>query len=180
MRRSILNLGLAALLVSAAAVTAPILCYATPINYTVSGTTDLGNDGNTETITGSFTFDISNGTATQSNATITLSGGDASFDGTFTDLAAHSGGFLNEIDVPFGPHFPTVGLIFQDILNVSPDKLTEVAYVASSSSSPVIDRTHVTGSATFAPAAVPEPSSIALLATGLLGLGLLLYRRRVS
>ena len=175
MRRSILNLALAALLGTVAAVTAPMLCYAMPINYTVSGTTDLNNDGHTETFTGSFTFDTSNNT--ESNVSITVSGGDATFDGTFTQIASANNLVPRVILAPaFG--VPFIEVAFASALNVSPDAITEVDFGVSGNV--LVDRTHETGSAVFAAAAVPEPSSIALLATGLLGLGLLLYRRRVS
>ena len=67
----------AVLALAAASVTAPTLCRATPLDYTVSGTTVL--NGNTETITGSFTFDAA--TNTESNVSITLSGGAAPLTG---------------------------------------------------------------------------------------------------
>jgi hypothetical protein len=73
------------LALAAASFAAPTLGHATPIDYTVSGTTDLAGDGKTETITGSFTFDTA--TDVETNVSIKLSGGNAIFDGTYDQIA---------------------------------------------------------------------------------------------
>jgi len=157
----------AALALTAASFAAPTLGHATPINYTVSGTTDLAGD--TETITGSFTFDTSN--STESNVTITLTGA-APFAGTYTRIAPFNTTLNSLIEAQSTT--AVLGILFVDFLNVSPDNIAELEYQPTPGGIPTFDRSP-TGSATFA---VPEPASLPLLAMGLAGLGMVRRTRR--
>jgi hypothetical protein len=162
---------LTAIMALVAVIAAPSLCRATPINYVIAPGTTVTLNGNKETITGSFTYDT--GTFMQSAVDITLTGPSPQA-GTYTSgsLSVANGDFVQASS----PTSCCLILTFAQRLDVSPDLLAQVEWRASLFDFPV-DSTDVTGSAVFAPAAVPEPGSL-LLSTALTGLGMVLRTRR--
>jgi len=152
----------------------PMPAKATPITYTLSAS--FSYLGNTDTITGTFTFDTSN--TTESNVSLTVTGPIPNSAGTYTQIAPFNFGLLDEIEAPhpLTPTTPVLVVAFASALGSASDLVRAVTFPS------VITPTSVTetgvdaiGSATTA---VPEPASLTLFGTVLAGFALLRRRRR--
>ena len=119
-------------------------------------------------ITGSFTFDTA--TNTESSVSMTLSG-NAPFAETYSQ-ATPLGLPMNNTVVAFDVSDNAIQITFNDPLDTTPDPITNVAYISNVLEENGID---TTGSAVFAPAAMPEPSTLPLLGV-VIGLFLLIPR----
>src|SRR5271169_5894000 len=114
-------------LMATAWLAAPSICRATPINYVFSGASTVLN-GDTETITGSFTFDTT--TDQETSVSITLTG-PAAEAGTFTSGTFTTAGNNQVIADQVTGMFHGLGGItieFANPLDQSPDALNLVRY----------------------------------------------------
>ena len=178
------NIPVAFLAVTALLWQAPPMAQATPYTYSFQpgAATSLGSD--TETISGSFTFDAA--TKTESAISIMLSG-----------PSPYGGQYTTSSIQPSNPFMITaqdqqtqnrLALTFESPLQSSPDPLTLVFFQSPSEFSmgggESDNRPSGTVTSPTAPLPVPEPSSVGLVATGIVALflarcrGLLGRRRR--
>jgi hypothetical protein len=164
--RHVLQIILAALTAVCLA-TAAGAARASPMSYVFAPGASTVLDGDTETITGSFTFDTT--TNIQTAVSIVLSG-PAPYSGTYTSASAsNSASDFVATGTPTLPFYPVIFVDFADDLNVTYDPLTSVVWESATT---FTDSTAVTGAAV-----VPEPAGLALLGTAL---GLFLLRSRAN
>ncbi len=142
---------------------------ATPLNYVFTSNASVVLAGDTEAISGSFTFDTA--TITETNVTITLTG-PSPFSGTYTQGPAFDMGSNDEVLAGTSVYFslPDMGIGFAADLNVRSDPL--VAVSVESAIGTGATSTMVTGAAV-----VPEPATLALLGAAL---GLFLLGSRAT
>jgi len=159
--RRFIGLGLAAACVVLPLVGLAPSAVATPITYSFLGASAVFG-GATETITGGFTFDVATGFET--NVSITLSGPSA-FSGTYTAASLGYAGNVNEISAQ-GIN-AALTIYFASPLSSATDNLSFVGTANSPFGATVVVASSPTGSVS----PVPEPSAVALLAIGLLGIG---------
>ena len=152
---------------------APQIAQATPYAYTFQpgATTVLG--GNTEAITGSFTFDAT--TKAEAAVAITLSGpsGPVSYAGLYTTSSIQpSNAFM--ITAQDQQTQNRLALTFEFPLQFSPDPLTLVFFQSPAEFSvgggEIDNRPLATVASPTAPLPVAEPSSVGLVAVGLVTL----------
>jgi PEP-CTERM motif-containing protein len=143
----------------------PTPAVAAPIVYTLSPPiTDLSLG---YTLTGDFTFDPSGPTLDTVDLTAT-SPLNPQFDAIYTSPTSATADSITASDPSIAGSI--LVLTFQDPLSASPDPIAAISTTLFSSVAPT-----VTGSADPVPS-VPEPASVVLLATGLLGFAA--YRQR--
>jgi hypothetical protein len=163
--RRVLHLTLA--VVAAACLATAPGARATPLNYVFTSNASVVLAGDTEAITGFFTFDTT--TDIQTAVSIVLSG-PAPYSGTYTSASAsNSASDFVAAGTPTLPFFPVIFVDFADDLNVTFDPLTSVVWETATT---FTDSTAVTGAAV-----VPEPASLALLGVAV---GLFLFIPRAN
>ena len=140
---------------------------ATPLNYVFTSNASVVLAGDTEAISGSFTFDTT--TDIQTAVSIVLSG-PAPYSGTYTSASAsNNASDFVAAGTPTLPFFPVIFVDFADDLNVTFDPLTSVVWETATT---FTDSTAVTGAAV-----VLEPASLALLGVAV---GLFLFISRAN
>jgi PEP-CTERM motif len=149
--------------------TAPGAARAGPISYVFTSDASVVLAGDTEAISGSFTFDTT--TITETDVTITLTG-PSPFSGTYTQGPAFDMGSNDEVlaGTPVYFSLPDMGILFAADLNVPSDPLVSISVESATGTG--VTSTMLTGAAV-----VPEPASLALLGTAL---GFFLLRSRAN
>lgn len=165
-------------------IAASALANASPVQWTFSGasaTFSYPYPVGTDDITGGFVFDAA--TDYQSDASITLTG--PVFPGTYTLLAPSLDSCLCLATVDLGPDY--VGIVFGELFtSSSPVPLQDITIYDTATSSTVAYSSltfgagYVTGVVVPTPVATPEPTNLALLLCGALGLFLVTMRCRAS
>lgn len=142
---------------------------ATPLNYVFTSNASVVLAGDTEAISGSFTFDTT--TITETDVTVTLTG-PSPFAGTYTQGPAFDMGSNDEVlaGTPVYFSLPDMGILFAADLNVPSDPLVSVSVESATGTG--VTSTMVTGAAV-----VPEPATLALLGAAL---GLFLLGSRAT
>jgi PEP-CTERM motif len=160
--------------------TIPGLAYASLITYVFSSDASIVIDGDTENVTGDFTFDPA--TSTESNVSITLTGPFIQSIPTTYSLSGPSLTSDNQINayvVANGVVFWAITLNFTDPLSTTSDPLSgaDLDFVNTGYNFPGLS---VTGSTVPSASAIPEPSTWAMTLLGFAGVGFAAYRRRSS
>jgi hypothetical protein len=168
MKRVIRNLGLAAVLVAAAAINAP-QAHATPF------TLDFALTSGSPDATGSFTYDTT--TNTLQSFVVSWAGGTFDFTSQFksdtlAQLTTPGNWAADTTTISTVPPSTQADFFFN---GPSPAPTGHIIAFSFPAAAGLIAQGSYTVEAT---SAVPEPSTIALLATGLLGLGLIRRRKR--
>lgn len=129
---------------------------ATPITYTFSGASFVIN-GNTETVTGQFDFDLVTGF--EANVAITVTGADA----VSGNYAAVTGGYAGNTDqISAAGVVNGITIYFANPLSGADDPLSLVAIPTTPFGASTENSTSVAGFAVE----VPEPASMAILGLG--------------